>query len=482
MIEKAGKGENSDSYLTRVFVAEDDEGLNRLIQKTLQKSGFVTEGFLNGADVLRRIEEDPDSILLLDFVLPDMTGEDLVQQLRDRQCQIPVVVITGYGDEKTAVKMMKLGAKDYIVKTPDLIEIIPHIIERIIKDRKRERDLEIAEKALHESESRYRNLVETAKDLIWQCDDECRFTFLNNAWEETLGYRLDEMIGSPFTDFQSPGGSEKERREFQRLIMGNSLSGYEKTFTSKSGREVYIMLNSVPMYSRSGRLIGAQGTGVDITRHVKTDRELRESRDAFFNMLEDMNESFLELQELFTSFVRTMVSTLDAKSPWTKGHSERVALYADEIAEKMGFNEEERKKLWLTGILHDIGKIGTYDQLLDKPGKLTDEEFEIVKKHPSQGATILADIKQLSDIIPFIRHHHERPDGCGYPDRLKGADIPLYARILHVADSFDSMTSDRPYRPAPSLDYAISEFKKFAGTQFDSKVVEVFLPIIEREG
>jgi putative nucleotidyltransferase with HDIG domain len=156
-------------------------------------------------------------------------------------------------------------------------------------------------------------------------------------------------------------------------------------------------------------------------------------------------------------------------------------MYADKIAKKMGFDEEERKKLWLAGILHDIGKIGTYDQLLDKPGKLSKEEFEIVKKHPSQGAKILSEIKQLSDIIPFIRHHHERLDGRGYPGGLKGEEIPLYARILHVADSFDSMTSDRPYRPAPPLDYALSEFKKFAGVQFDPKVVEAFLPIIEQK-
>ncbi len=203
------------------------------------------------------------------------------------------------------------------------------------------------------------------------------------------------------------------------------------------------------------------------------------SRDAFFNMLEDVSESFKALEELFLGVVRAMVNALDAKSPWTKGHSENVAMYAENIAREMGLSENKLKRIKLAGILHDIGKIGTYDYLLDKPGKLTKEEFEVVKKHPSQGAKILDGIKQLKDIIPTVRHHHERIDGKGYPDGLKDEEIPLHARILHVADSFDSMTSDRPYRPAPSDEYAISEFKKYAGVQFDANVVAAFLRAYE---
>lgn len=202
---------------------------------------------------------------------------------------------------------------------------------------------------------------------------------------------------------------------------------------------------------------------------------------AFLNMLEDVNEAFKELESLFSSLVKTMVNTLDAKSPWTKGHSERVAMYAEMIAKEMGFDVEEAKRLWLAGILHDIGKIGTYDTLLEKPGKLTKEEFEIVKKHPVQGAKILEDIKQLHDIIPFIRYHHERLDGKGYPDGLKYEEIPVEARILHVVDSFDSMTSDRPYRPSPGTEYALSEFKKYSGTQFDPRVVDAFIKVLEEE-
>jgi putative nucleotidyltransferase with HDIG domain len=201
--------------------------------------------------------------------------------------------------------------------------------------------------------------------------------------------------------------------------------------------------------------------------------------EGFFNMLEDVSESYSELEHLFTGLVKAMVNALDAKSPWTKGHSERVAKYSDLIARRMGFNEDELKALWLAGILHDIGKIGTYDTLLDKPDKLTAEEFAIVKRHPSQGAAIVEGIKQLNDIVPIIKHHHESFDGRGYPDGLKGDEIPVQARILHVADSFDAMTSDRPYRLSPGKMFAIDQFRRFSGIQFDPEAVEAFLDVID---
>jgi PAS domain S-box-containing protein len=189
---------------------------------------------------------------------------------------------------------------------------------------------------------------------------------------------------------------------------------------------------------------------------------------------------FEDLEQLLVSTITSLASAIDAKSPWTKGHSERVTKYAVEIGEEMGLSEHELERLKLSGLLHDVGKIGTYDILLDKPSRLTDEEFELVKKHPRKGAEILSPIKQLTDIIPGVRHHHERYDGRGYPDGLTGEEIPLQARILCVADSFDSMTADRPYRPAPGTAYAISEFERCRGTQFDPMVVEAFLRVLSR--
>jgi len=189
---------------------------------------------------------------------------------------------------------------------------------------------------------------------------------------------------------------------------------------------------------------------------------------------------FTDLRELFIGTITALSEAIDAKSPWTRRHSERVTEYALIIGKAMGMDERELEDLRIAGLLHDIGKIGIYDALLEKPGRLTDEEFEVVKAHPEESARLLSSIRQLRHIIPWIRHHHERWDGKGYPEGLKGEDIPIHSRILAVADTFDSMTADRPYRRTPGREKAIEELKRCSGTQFDPKVVEVFVRELER--
>lgn len=182
-----------------------------------------------------------------------------------------------------------------------------------------------------------------------------------------------------------------------------------------------------------------------------------------------------DLEELFLGTVKSLSSAIDAKSPWTAGHSERVTKYAVDIGKEMGLSEKELKDLELVGLLHDVGKIGTYESILDKPGRLTEEEYMIMKQHPGKGAEILAPIRQMKDFIAGIKNHHENYDGTGYPDGLKGEQIPLFSRILSVADSVDAMGADRPYRAGRPMDAIIAELKRCSGTQFDPHVVDAFL-------
>ncbi|MBI5694264.1 MAG: GAF domain-containing protein [Nitrospirae bacterium] len=189
-----------------------------------------------------------------------------------------------------------------------------------------------------------------------------------------------------------------------------------------------------------------------------------------------------DVEEMFIGVVTAMASAIDAKSPWTKGHSERVTNYAMMTAARMGLGQKDLDALRLGGLLHDIGKIGTYDEILNKAGKLTDEEFGLIRKHPDAGANILGPIKQFKDMIPIIRHHHERWDGRGYPVGLAGEDIPLLARILCVADSFDSMTADRPYRKSLGFEFAVEEIARCAGSQFDPEVARVFAEMLKKTG
>lgn len=182
-----------------------------------------------------------------------------------------------------------------------------------------------------------------------------------------------------------------------------------------------------------------------------------------------------DLESLFIGTVKSLSAAIDAKSKWTAGHSERVSAYAMQIGSELGLSRKEFKELELASLLHDIGKIGTYEGILEKPSKLTDEEMAKVKEHPAKGAEILAHIKQLRPIIPAIKYHHEYHDGNGYPEGIKGDVIPLYARIISVADTADAMGADRPYRRGKPLGEILQEIRRCSGTQFAPPIVEAFL-------
>jgi HD-GYP domain-containing protein (c-di-GMP phosphodiesterase class II) len=187
-----------------------------------------------------------------------------------------------------------------------------------------------------------------------------------------------------------------------------------------------------------------------------------------------------EMRELFFNTVASLANAIDAKSPWTKGHSERVMHVSAHIAKEMELDEVVIERARLGGLLHDIGKIGVIEALLEKPEALSEDEFPPMRLHPEKGVAILAPIEQLQDVLPGILHHHERYDGAGYPAGLTGGDIPLEARIITVADSFDAMVADRPYKKGFSPEEALAELHRYAGTQFDPLVVENFAKYFER--
>jgi HD-GYP domain-containing protein (c-di-GMP phosphodiesterase class II) len=186
-----------------------------------------------------------------------------------------------------------------------------------------------------------------------------------------------------------------------------------------------------------------------------------------------------EKEHLLTNMVRTLVSALDSKDAYTRGHSERVALFSKRIAEHLGYDDTATEKLYLSGLLHDVGKIGVSDAVLHKPDKLTEEEFAEIKRHPDEGWGILLELEQLNYVLPGVLHHHEQVDGSGYPDGLKGEKIPLDARIMAVADAYDAMTSDRAYRKGMPHERAIEIIKAGAGSQWDAHVVDAFLNVID---
>jgi putative nucleotidyltransferase with HDIG domain len=186
---------------------------------------------------------------------------------------------------------------------------------------------------------------------------------------------------------------------------------------------------------------------------------------------------FDDVRGLMMGLLHSLTNAVDAKDAYTCGHSERVALLSRYLAQQAGLTEQQVDRIYMAGLLHDVGKIGVSEAVLRKTGKLTDEEFAEIKKHPEIGAKILRDIKQIEDIIPGVLHHHERYDGRGYPAKLAGENIPLMGRIICLADCFDAMTSSRTYRKAMPVEAALAEIRRCSGTQFDPTLSDAFLRI-----
>jgi HD-GYP domain-containing protein (c-di-GMP phosphodiesterase class II) len=220
---------------------------------------------------------------------------------------------------------------------------------------------------------------------------------------------------------------------------------------------------------------------------LKTHNEIGELAENFNSMsgaiehaVEQLKKAAHENHLLFINSVRMLAAAIDAKDPYTRGHSERVARYSIAIGKNLSLPEKEMRNLRVSALLHDVGKIGIDDRILRKPGALSDDEFDVMKQHPAKGAAIMSGVAQLIDVIPGMKYHHEKWGGGGYPDNLEGDAIPMQARIVAIADTFDAMTTNRPYQKAMELNYVVEKIKSFAGTRFDPKVVDAFANAVAR--
>lgn len=295
--------------------------------------------------------------------------------------------------------------------------------------------------------------------------------------EAGLGSKALEMLGEDsfdlvISDVRMPGLSGvdllkliKERWPDTAVIMATGvMDAHTAVEALKAGAYDYVtkpfQLDDVVM---------------SIERALEARRTRLELREYQLGLEQKVEEQAEQLRTLFMNSIRALAQTLEAKDPYTGGHSERVAALSGEILQAIGVRGEPLERLHLAGAVHDIGKVGVREAVLNKPGKLTEEEYSHVMTHPTTGEKILSIITTEREIVEAVKHHHERYDGRGCPGGLAGETIPLFARILAVSDSYDAMTSRRPYREALSDEFARSELDKFSGAQFDPKVVAAFL-------
>ena len=199
------------------------------------------------------------------------------------------------------------------------------------------------------------------------------------------------------------------------------------------------------------------------------------------NLEDEVEKKTRENESLSLHVVQTLAEAIDAKDNYTSGHSGRVARYSREIARRANYSERDQNEIYMMGLLHDVGKIGVPDAVINKPGRLTDDEFEQIKNHPVMGARILKTIREMPKLVTGARWHHERFDGSGYPDGLKGLDIPEEARIIAVADAYDAMTSNRSYRSGMAQSKVREQIEKGKGTQFDPKFADIMIQMIDED-
>jgi PAS domain S-box-containing protein/putative nucleotidyltransferase with HDIG domain len=322
---------------------------------------------------------------------------------------------------------------------------------------------------IRESEEKFRSLSENTLDIIYTLNVNGLFTYVNPAWEKLLGYRTEDVIGTPFENFVrypeddlAPSGII-QRLKSNREIIQNTVV----TMFKKDSSKCYFSMSAAPNLDADERVTGFVGILKDITDLKQSEQQLK--------------LSYEKLQGAMNAIINTLSEISAVRDAYTAGHQTQVAKLARAIAKEMRLSEDQIEGLFVSAIVHDLGKINIPSEILSTPRRLTPIEFELIKTHPSVGYNILKHIEFPWRVAEIILQHHERINGSGYPQGLKGNEISMEARILSVADVVEAMTSHRPYRPALGLQKALEEISQFKGALYDEQVVDTCLNLCKEK-
>ncbi len=484
--------EKSDIREVHILVVDDESSIRELLQEYLSLEGYRVDTAKDGNDAYEYLRKFYYDIVLTDLEMPGMNGIELLKKANTHGLNHKFIILTGFGTVETAIMALKLGAVDYILK-PFKLEELGLIIKKAIQRRR----LEEENIQLKEALSLYQiseamvlnNNVRTVIELILE-------KAMNELDADIVLISLKETISSPritrllkssidITADELEATLDKEKifglleKERYLLLNGEQINGVKRGNNSSTDIQSYLSVAIGVM----NRFYGAF-----CAFRIKKDMPFTDAHRKLSTIFAERITSLLEvkrsdegLQLAIIESIESLVKALEAKEPYTKGHSERVSVYAHLLAERMHLDTKAVLNITQAGRLHDIGKIAIrYDSLTKKEG-LTKEEYEQFKLHPVVGSNILRPMSFLADIIPLILYHHERYDGKGYPEGVTGENIPLGARILAICDSFDVMTSERPYRTALAKEQVIAELENNSGTQFDPSLVQSMLLLLSEK-
>ena len=499
---------DSSQSQKRILVVDDEETIRRTIQKRLTMEGYEVRAVERASAALEEFRSHPFDTVISDIRMEEMDGVELLQRIKKIQRHdVPVIMITGAPSLDTAQSCIKAGAYDYIIKPFDK-ETLLNTVKRAL-EKKELTDRVRAEK--ENLEIRVQEQTRTLRDIYRFANQLNSLDSLNAVLESIVEFVADFMVSErvsimlldeegEYLTIATGVGLEEEIIRNTRIRCGEAIAGRvletrkalriddissikaEAEQFSKHKAFISFPLIQAPLRSQMNPLgiINVTNRFGDQPYTALDLRNLDFIADTASVAINNQIKG-IKLQESYFATMKSLALALDAKDRYTAGHSESVQRYSVRIARQLNLGHEEVANIERAGALHDIGKIGIPDTIINKPGRLTPEEFEKIKEHPAIGEQMILPIPFLNSARGIIRHHHERFDGRGYPDGIKGKEIELGARIMAVADTFDAMTSDRSYRKALSVEKARAELNRCRNTQFDLTVVEAFEQVIEKE-
>ena len=435
----------------RVLLIEANPEDVQFIQEMLAEASaarFELECVDRLAAGLVRLATNNIGVVLLDLDLPDSQGFDAFAKAYAQAPWVPIVVMSNRADEDLAMKTVQEGAQDYLVKGQITSDLLARAIRYAI-ERKR------AEEALHSQALIFDNI----HDSIIMTDLTGNIMRWNPAAERMFGYVKDEIFCKNLDVLTT------------RIINGKLRAGRwagEMNFTRKDGTDVVCETAVIPLCDERGTITAVCGVSHDITKHKQAAQELQSSYD--------------KLRETLIVTVNALASTVEMRDPYTAGHQRRVTLLACAIAEEMGLTEEQFDGLRLAGLVHDIGKFNVPVEILNKPGRISETEMNIIKTHAEAGYNVLKEIEFPWPVARIVLQHHERLDGSGYPGGLKDDRIMPEAKVLAVADVVEAMASHRPYRPALGIEAALHEITMHKGTLYDPDATDICARLFINKG
>lgn len=452
---------------THILLIEDEDPHAELIQRAFedQTSQFLIHRVKSLAEARAYIQKHEPDLIIADWRLPDGESMELLPSHHD-PLYTPIILMTSYGNEKIAVEALKSGAVDYVVKSPESMLDMPHIAEKAIDQWRSRAERDYMQKALLESEAQFRLLAENASDMIVRLSTDGRMLYVSPASKSILGYLPEELHKSSSFDLIHKDDLAWVKAMFENREKTSFTIAYRARH--KDGHYVWLESSTRAILDRNtNEVTEIQTASRDITERKRAEEELQIAHHS--------------LQEAYGKTIEGWVRALDLRDKETEGHTQRVTELTLRLASKLGFNEEEMIHLKRGALLHDMGKMAIPDEILQKPGPLTETEWETMHQHPAYAYEMLANIAYLRPALDIPYYHHERWNGSGYPKQLKGQEIPLAARLFAVVDVWDALSSDRPYRKKMPRQEVIAYLREQSGILFDKQLVDAFLEMIETE-